>query len=100
MTTEVEPLDGTAPAVTTKLRQKVFVQLCAERGLKTATAIAAALGLSDRTIKRTVNLDDKPDFVPDDPSGRFIGRTLAVWPMCSFGALFAVIDETTGKEVR
>jgi hypothetical protein len=101
MTTDAgQPEPSTTPAVTVKLRQDAFKRVCAERGLTTITAIAATIGVSEKTIGRVVNIDDDPNFVPDDPSARFIGRTLRVWPMCSFRALFAVIDETTGEEVR
>lgn len=94
MTTESEQLNGTtAPAVTTKLRRTAFAQVCAERGLETTAAIAAVIGLSEKTIDRVMNHSA-------EPSARFIGRTLAAWPMVGFRALFAVIDETTGKEVR
>lgn len=100
MTIDAGQPDSSNTAVTVKLRQSAFRKVCAERGLTTISAIAAVIGLSDKTIGRVVNLDDDPNFVPDDPSARFIGRTLRVWPMCSFRSLFAVIDETTGNEVR
>jgi hypothetical protein len=93
MTTEAEPLDRIDAAVTVKLRRDRFVKVCAERGLNTNAAIATTVGLSERQIERIIN-----DGA--DPSGRFIGRVLATWPMCSFRALFAVVNETTGEEVR
>lgn len=99
MKTEVEPLDSIA-AITVKLRRERFIKACDERGLKTDAAIATLVGLSEKTVRRVVNLNDNPKIVPDDPSGQFIGRTLAAWPMYSFRALFAVVDETTGEEVR
>lgn len=94
MTTQSE-LSATAPApdVTVKLRRDRFAQVCAERGLKTTAAIAKTIHLSERQVDRVVNDGD-------DPSGRFIGRTLAAWPLVSFRALFAVVDETTGEEMR
>lgn len=88
------------PEVTTKLRQRAFAEVCAERGLNTASAVASFVGLSEKTISRVVNIGNDPKFIPDDPSGRFIGRTLAAFKRLSFRSLFAVIDETTGEEVR
>lgn len=94
MTTTSEP-SATDPAseVTVKLRRDRFAQVCAERGLRTTTAIARTIHLSERQVDRVVNDGD-------DPSARFIGRTLAAWPLLSFRALFAVVDETTGEEMR
>lgn len=92
--------DAIAPNVTIKLRQSeangdrtVFAELCEERGLKTATAIAKHIGMSDKTVALIVDRDR-------DPSGKFIAQALARWPRCSFRALFAVVDETTGEERR
>lgn len=94
MTTTSGP-SATDPAseVTVKLRRDRFAQVCAERGLRTTTAIARTIHLSERQVDRVVNDGD-------DPSARFIGRTLAAWPLLSFRALFAVVDETTGEEMR
>lgn len=94
MTATSEP-STSAPAteVTVKLRRDRFAQVCTERGLKTTAAIAKTIHLSERQVDRVVNDGD-------DPSARFIGRTLAAWPLLSFRALFAVIDETTGEEMR
>jgi predicted DNA-binding transcriptional regulator AlpA len=80
-------------AVTVKLRREIFNKVCAERGLNTIAAVAKTIGLSERQVDRVVNDGD-------DPSGRFIGRALAAWPLLSFRALFAVVDETTGEEMR
>lgn len=94
MTTTSEPTaTPTATDVTVKLRRDRFVQVCAERGLKTNAAIAKTIHMSERQVDRVVTDGD-------DPSGRFIGRTLAAWPLLSFRALFAVVDETTGEEMR
>jgi len=82
-----------ATEVTVKLRRDRFAQVCAERGLKTTAAVAATIHLSERQVDRVVKDGD-------DPSARFIGRTLAAWPLLSFRALFAVVDETTGEEMR
>ena len=94
MTTTSEP-SATTPAseVTVKLRRERFAQVCTERGLKSTAAIARTIHLSERQVDRVVSHGD-------DPSARFIGRTLAAWPLLSFRALFAVIDETTGEEMR
>lgn len=94
MTTKSEPpATGSAPDVTVKLRRDRFAQVCAERGLKTTAAIAKTIRLSERQVDRVIDNGD-------DPSARFIGRTLAAWPLLSFRALFAVIDESTGEEMR
>lgn len=94
MTAESTPrAPGSDPDVTVKLRRDRFAQVCAERGLKTTTAIAKTIHLSERQVDRVINDGD-------DPSARFIGRTLAAWPLVSFRALFAVIDEVTGEEMR
>lgn len=84
---------ASASEVTVKLRRDRFAQVCAERGLKTTAAVAATIHLSERQVDRVVKDGD-------DPSARFIGRTLAAWPLLSFRALFAVVDETTGEEMR
>lgn len=91
MTNEAEQVS--TAAITVKLRRDKFARVCAERGLKTTEAIAATINLSEKTVTRVTEKGD-------DPSGRFIGRTLAAWPDFSFRTLFAVIDETTGEEVR
>jgi hypothetical protein len=94
MTTKSEPpTTSPAPDVTVKLRRDRFAQVCAERGLKTTAAVAKTVHMSERQVDRVVTDGD-------DPSGRFIGRTLAAWPLLSFRALFAVVDETTGEEMR
>lgn len=94
------PSDPAPPEATTKLRRSesdrggtVLAELCGECGLKTTAAIAAYIGLSPRQTDRVVNHGD-------NPSGKFIAQALARWPRCSFRALFAVVDETTGEEVR
>jgi hypothetical protein len=94
MTTNPEPsVDTPEPDVTVKLRRDRFNQVCAERGLNTTTAVAKTIHMSPRQVERVVEDGD-------DPSARFIGRTLAAWPLLSFRALFAVIDESTGEEMR
>lgn len=94
MTTEAEQQNSpTGSAITVKLRRDQFVKVCAERGLNTNTAIATTIGLSGRQIERVVEHGA-------GPSGRFIGGVLAAWPMYSFRSLFAVVDESTGKEMR
>lgn len=94
MTTNPEAsVDAPVSEVTVKLRRDRFNQVCAERGLQTITAVAKTISMSPRQVERVV--DDG-----DDPSARFIGRTLAAWPLLSFRALFAVIDESTGEEMR
>jgi hypothetical protein len=90
MTTE-DTID--APNVTTKLRQDVFNELCQDRDLTTTAAIAKHIGVSEKTVSRVAEQGGTP-------SGTFIARTLARWPRCSFRSLFAVVDETTGKEMR
>lgn len=87
------PSPATAPEPTTKLRRDTFLEECAARGLKTTAAIAAAIRMSERQVDRVVNEGN-------DPSGRFIGRTLAAWRGFGFRHFFAVVDETTGEELR
>lgn len=94
MASETELVDGTPePDVTVKLRRDRFALVCGERNLKTVTAVAKTLRMSLRQVKRVVEEGD-------DPSAQFIGRTLAAWPLLSFRSLFAVIDQSTGEEVR
>jgi hypothetical protein len=97
MTTEDKP---EAPSAVIRLRrakagqgETVLAGLCDERDLKTTAAMAKYIGVSDKTVSRIVDH-------AGEASGRFIAKVLARWPMCSFRSLFAVVDETTGEELR
>lgn len=96
MTTELGLLvdDETLLKAFLQLRRDTFAGICKDQGLRTIASIAKTINLSERTVDRVINSDDNA------ASDRFVAHTLGRWPYLRFNSLFAVVDETTGKELR